>query len=242
MNKEREKKILEIAIKEKSVMVKDLARRLYISEPSIRRDLSSLEKQRLLRRTHGGAVIDETAPSEIKIPFLIRELEKSDEKIKIARMATDLVTDDSVIFLDASTSAYSMIPFLIEKRNLIVITNGIKALTALSERNITCIGTGGSVINSGLAFYGEDALKTIEKYNADFCFFSCRGLSETGMLTDISQHENTVRYKMIEHSKNSYLLCTSDKFNKTYYHNLCSADDISGIIKAEKTKYENCMT
>lgn len=171
MNKEREKKILEIAIKEKSVMVKDLARRLYISEPSIRRDLSSLEKQRLLRRTHGGAVIYETALSEIKIPFLIRELEKSDEKIKIARMATDLVNDDSVIFLDASTSAYSMIPFLKEKRNLIVITNGIKAITALSERNITCIGTGGSVINSDLAFYGEDALKIIEKYNADFCFF-----------------------------------------------------------------------
>ncbi len=234
MNKEREKKILEIALKEKNVTVKDLAHRLYSSEPSIRRDLCSLEKQRFLRRTHGGAVIDETALSEIKIPFLLRELEKSDEKIKIARMATDIVTDDSVIFLDASTSAYSMIPFLTEKRNLIVITNGIKALTALSERNITCIGTGGSVINSGLAFYGEDALKTIEKYNADFCFFSCRGISENGMLTDISQHENTVRLKMIEHSKSSYLLCTSDKFNKTCYHNLCSADYISGIIKVEE--------
>ena len=51
MNKEREKSILEIAIKEKSVTVKDLARRLYSSEPSIRRDLCSLEKQGLLRRT-----------------------------------------------------------------------------------------------------------------------------------------------------------------------------------------------
>ena len=101
MNKEREKRILEIAIKEKSVTVKDLAQRLYSSEPSIRRDLCSLEKQRLLRRTHGGAVLNENALNEIKIPFLIRELEKSDEKIKIARMAAELITDESVIFLDS---------------------------------------------------------------------------------------------------------------------------------------------
>ena len=234
MNKEREKRILEIAIKEKSVTVKDLAQRLYSSEPSIRRDLCSLEKQRLLRRTHGGAVLNENALNEIKIPFLIRELEKSDEKIKIARIAADLITDGSVIFLDASTSAYSMIPFLTEKNNLIVITNGIKALTALSENNINCIGTGGEVINSCLAFVGEETHRTIEHYNADFCFFSCRGLSEDGKLTDISQPENSVRLEMIKHSKKSYLLCTSDKLNKVYYHNLCSADDISGIIKAEE--------
>ena len=101
MNKDREKAILEIAIKEKRVTVKNLAQRLYASEPSIRRDLSSLETQRLLKRTHGGAVLDENALSEIKIPFLIRELEKSDEKVKIARKAAELVADNSVLFLDA---------------------------------------------------------------------------------------------------------------------------------------------
>lgn len=126
-----------------------------------------------------------------------------------------------------------MIPFLAEKRNLIVITNGIKTLTALSENNISCIGTGGEVINSCLAFVGEEAHRTIERYNADFCFFACRGISEDGRLTDISQPENSVRAKMLEHSKQAYMLCTSDKMNKLYYHNLCSADDISGIIKAE---------
>lgn len=93
MNKEREKSILEIAIKEKTITVKNLAQRLYASEPSIRRDLCSLEKQKLLKRTHGGAVLDENALSEIKIPFLIRELEKNDEKIKIARKAADLIPD-----------------------------------------------------------------------------------------------------------------------------------------------------
>ena len=81
MNREREKSILEIAVKEKTVTVKDLAHRLYASEPSIRRDLCSLEKQKLLRRTHGGAVLDESALSDTMIPFLIRELEKAMKRL-----------------------------------------------------------------------------------------------------------------------------------------------------------------
>lgn len=232
MNQERVKSILEILIEKKKVTVKDLSLRLFASESSIRRDLCSLEQQGLIKRTHGGAVLDENALSEIKIPFLIRELEKSDEKIVIARKAAELIPDHSVLFLDASTSAYSMIPFLTEKRDLLVITNGLKALTKLSENHIRCIGTGGDVIHSCLAFAGEDAYKTIERYNADFCFFSCRGLSADGMLTDISQAEDIVRQKMIEHSKASYMLCTSDKQNKIYYHNLCSREQISGILTA----------
>lgn len=236
MNKEREKAILEIAIKEKTVTVKDLAKRLYASEPSIRRDLSNLEKQHLLKRTHGGGVLDECGLSDIKIPFLIRELEKTDEKIAIARKAVELVNNGNVIFLDASTSAYNMIPFLREKKNIIVITNGVKALSKLSEYNITCIGTGGNVVNSCLAFVGIDAARTIERYNADLCFFSCRGLSDDGKLTDISEAENAVRQKMIEHSNRSYLLCSSNKISKVFFNTLCTADSISGVIKAENIK------
>ena len=216
MNREREKSIMEIAVKEKTVTVKDLAHRLYASEPSIRRDLCSLEKQKLVRRTHGGAVLDESALSDTMIPFLIRELEKSDEKIVIARKAASLVPDESVVFLDASTSAYRMIPFLSEKRNLLVITNGIKALMKLSESHINCIGTGGEVVHSCLAFVGENAHALIERYNADF-----------------SQPEDAVRQKMITHAKRSYMLCTSDKFDQTYYHTLCTTADITGVIQAE---------
>ncbi|NMB42328.1 MAG: DeoR/GlpR transcriptional regulator, partial [Firmicutes bacterium] len=164
MKTEREKAILEIAIREKQVNVKKLAKELYASESSIRRDLNRLEKQNLLKRIHGGAILDENAISSIKIPFLIRELEKSDEKTQIAKKAALLIRDGNVVFLDASTSAYNIIPYLANKKNLIVITNGLKALAKLAEYNINCIGTGGSVMNSCLAFVGEATYKVIESY------------------------------------------------------------------------------
>ena len=230
MSKERDKEILEILVARKQATVKELARSLFVSEPSIRRDLAHLEKQNLIKRVHGGAVIEETALSKNKIPFAIRELEQSNAKVIIAQKAIELVHDNDVIFLDASTSAYQLIPFLQSKRNITVITNGVRALEKLAEYDINTISTGGSLVASCMALVGEDAYRTIESINADIAIFSCRGLSSEGYLTDIAPAENHVRQKMIRNSKRSYLLCTSDKFGKKYFHNLCHSRELDGII------------
>ena len=230
MSAEREKQILEILLKEKEIGVGELARILFVSEPSVRRDLKSLERQNLIKRTHGGALLDESALSKNKIPFLIREYEQSGAKAVIAKKAIELIRDGDVIFLDAATSCYYLIPFLAAKRNLTVITNGVKALVALAEYGINTVSTGGTLLGSCMALVGEEAHKTVETYNADIAFFSCRGVSEEGYLTDISPEENCVRQKMIRHATRSYLLCASEKLGKRYFHNLCHKDDITGII------------
>ncbi len=230
MNSERERLILEKILAEKRVSVKALAKALYISEPSIRRDLASLEAQNLIKRIHGGAMLEENALSFTKIPFAIRELEQHDAKVIMAQRAIELVRDNDVIFLDASSSAFNLISLLPLRKNITVITGGIKALCRLAEMNINTISTGGRLINSCLSLVGDDAYKIIEGYNADIAFFSCRGLSFDGKLTDISEPENNIRKKMIQNSKKSYLLCASDKIGKVYYHNLCHVNDISGVI------------
>jgi len=230
MNIDREKQILEILLKEKRATVQQLAASLYISEPSVRRDLASLEKQNLIKRVHGGAVIEETALSKNKIPFLIREYEQSSAKVQIAQKAISLVNDNDVVFLDASTSCYYLIPFLATKRNLTVITNGVKALSKLAEYDITTFSTGGALVNSCLVLVGEEACSTVESFHADVAFFSCRGVSDDGYLTDIAREENIVRKRLIQNAKRSYLLCATEKFGKTYYHNLCHKDAITGII------------
>ena len=230
MSKDREKQILEILLKQKNVTVKELSELLFISEPSVRRDLASLEKQNLIKRVHGGAVIEETMLSKNKIPFLIREYEESSAKMLIAQKAIDLICDNDVVFLDASTSCYYLIPFLASKRNITVVTNGVKALTKLAEYDINTISTGGALVNSCLALVGEEAYKTIETFNADVALFSCRGLSDDGYLTDIAPEENNIRKHMIKNSEKSYLLCTQEKIGKKYFHNLCHRDELDGVI------------
>lgn len=230
MNSEREQRILEILLQEKQVTVKDLSKRLFTSEPSIRRDLVTLENQHLLRRVYGGAILEENDVTKRRIPFQIREMDQQQEKIRIAKKAAALVGDNAFLFLDSSSSAYNMIPFLTGKKNLTVITNGLKTQIKLSENNIRTISTGGMILNGSYALCGDESYKTIERYNADFFFFSCRGLSDDGELTDISEPEDYVRLKMIAHSASSYLLCNSNKISTKYAHHLCHASELSGII------------
>lgn len=230
MSNERDKAILELLLNEKEVTVKQLASHLFISEPSVRRDLARLEKQRLIKRTHGGAMIEKNALSKSKIAFAIRELEQSNAKVVIAQKAIEFVNDNDVIFMDASTSAYNVIPFLSTKKNITVVTNGVRALEKLAEYDINTISTGGTLIGSRKVLVGDEAYRTIESINADIAFFSCRGLSDDGYLTDIAPDENHVRLKMIKNSKHAYLLCTSDKFGKQYFHNLCHLDMIDGVL------------
>ena len=138
--------------------------------------------------------------------------------------------DNDVIFLDGSSSAYNLIPFLAGKKNLTVITNGIKALLRLGEYKIKTVSTGGDMISSCFVLVGADAVRSVEAINADAVFFSCRGLSYDGYLSDISKSENIVRQKMIAQSEHAYLLCASEKFGHKYFHNLCHISEIDKVI------------
>ena len=69
MSKDREKEILKIMLVKKRVTVNELAKVLFTSESSVRRDLANLEKQQLIKRIHGGAVIEENSFSAMKIPL-----------------------------------------------------------------------------------------------------------------------------------------------------------------------------
>lgn len=230
MSKEREKEILRLLLARKKITVNELSNLLFTSESSIRRDLARLENQQLVKRIHGGAIIEENSISTLKIPFVMRELEQSDAKIKIAKQVIEYINDYDVIFLDASSSAYSLVPFLAVKNHLTVITSGTKTLVKLGEYGIKAISTGGELLPSCQSLVGEEAYRTIESFNANSVFFSCRGLSDDGFLTDISDSENNVRREMIAHSKNAYLMCASNKLGQKYFHNLCTVKDISKVI------------
>lgn len=230
MSKERRKQIIEILLERKQISTKELERLLFVSGSTVRRELVELEKQNLIKRIHGGIKLDESPIAKSKIPFFVREYEQSDAKRVIAGKAIHLVKDNDVVFLDASTTSMQLIPCLASKTNILVVTSGVKALLKLAEFGISAISTGGNLMESCLSLVGVEACRVVDSINADVCFFSCRGVSEDGYLTDISPEEDFVRQRMIKNSKKSYLLCASEKFGNSYYHKICHKDDITDII------------
>lgn len=226
---ERENKILEALYEVKNMSVEELSKRLFISMPTVRRDLIKLESKGFIIRTRGGAILKNNSP-DTKIPLFMRENEQSEAKRIIAKKAVGFISDGDTIMLDASTTASSVIPYLADFHDILVITSGAKASVMLGEMGIKNICTGGEMVTKSFSYVGTEAEHTVLNYNADILFFSCRSLSSEGFLSDNSIEENSVRRAMMSRAKKKILLLDSTKYGKTSLNNLCHISEVDEFI------------
>ncbi|MGI9605635.1 MAG: DeoR family transcriptional regulator, partial [Acidimicrobiales bacterium] len=88
---ERQRQIVTLTLQSGRVEVAELAERFGVTTETIRRDLSDLQKQRVLRRVHGGAIPWETVGFE---PLLSVRADLHDpEKQRMARVAVGELPD-----------------------------------------------------------------------------------------------------------------------------------------------------
>lgn len=227
-NLERQEQILQILEKSKSISVTKLAQLLYVSQPTVRRDLSILEQHGKVQRTHGGVVLRKVSDAEI--PLMFREDQNNTSKKIIAEKAAKLIRNGDVIFLDASSTVSYLIPHLEKFQDIIVVTNSPKTSIRLGEKGIKNYCTGGLLLMHSIAYVGSETEKFIENINADLFFFSSRGYTENGMITDSSEREATVKKVMLKNAERSYYLCDSSKKGKKYAFNICAVKEIAGMI------------
>lgn len=216
-------------LSQKPHSVKELSEKLFISEPTVRRDVIHLQDKNLVTRKNGIVTLKTTSPDQ-RIPLYIRHFEENQSKQIIAVKASSYIKDGYVIMLDASTTAFHLLFHLTQFKNILVITNGAKTALEAASMGIKTICTGGEMTLESFSYVGPDAENTLSKYNADVAFFSCRGVSDDGIVSDNSILENSMRKIMIKNSKKSYLLCDSSKFGKIYLSTLCHSDEIEKII------------
>ena len=211
------------------ISVRELAEKLHFSEPTIRRDLTELEKRGILTKHYGGAVLHAGA-ADREIPFVLRENEMSRTKAKMGLLAMQYISDGMVIMLDGSTSAYHLVPYLSKYKDIIVITSGAKTAVALAELQIPVFSTGGKMRTNSFSYIGKEAEDAVSRYNADILFFSCHGLSGGGMMSDPSVEECHLRQVMMEKSRKKFLLCDSSKFDKVYFYDMGDVSRLDGVI------------
>lgn len=227
-NLERQEQILAILEDKKSISVTALAKLLYVSQPTVRRDLDNLCRQGKVQRTHGGVVLRKVSDTEI--PLMYREDQNNGAKKVIAEKAVKHIRDGDVIFLDASSTVSYLIPHLKKFRDLLVVTNSPKTSIRLGECGIKNYCTGGQLLMHSIAYVGAEAEKFISGINADIFFFSSRGYTEDGRITDSSESEATVKKAMLQNAEKSYYLCDSSKRGKKYAFNVCTTKDLAGIL------------
>ncbi len=111
---ERRQQILDLIKKRKSITVAHLSKTFYVSEATIRRDLNKLEKENLIKRSYGGAVLVDGLNAEI--PLSVRVSEQKSAKDIIGKLASQLVKDGDIIIVDSSSTTLKMIPYLASKQ------------------------------------------------------------------------------------------------------------------------------
>ena len=228
---ERHEQIVQLLRDGRMVSVNELSKRLFVSEATVRRDLTAMEKRGILRRVYGGAVL---LGANRDVPLLMRETEDMEAKQRIGRLAASMVQENDVILLDASSTVYSMIPFLRDFKNVVAVTSGLKTAMALGERHIKTFLTGGLMIDNSFSMIGGHAESLIRSLNADILFFSCRGVARNGGLTDSSVEEAQLRRLMFAHAKRKIFMAAGNKLGRDYFYVLGHIGDMDDVICDQK--------
>ncbi|MBQ7768839.1 MAG: DeoR/GlpR transcriptional regulator [Oscillospiraceae bacterium] len=236
LKEERYDKILALLEEEQYISANALSRQLFVSLPTIRRDLAELQRRGQIVRSHGGA--KKVQGEHTVAPLNFRRTVNALSKRALCRAAAELVADNDIIFIDSSTTTLQMADFLGEKKGITVITNGITLATLLAKRGIKTYCTGGEIFENSLAHFGSFAEDFIRRFNIDTLFFSCHGVNAQGMLNDPSLPETQIRKVAIEQSKKTVFLCDETKFSLSTPYNLVSLDTLDCIITDTQNVYE----
>ncbi|WP_203229689.1 DeoR/GlpR family DNA-binding transcription regulator [Filibacter tadaridae] len=227
---ERRKLILDKLTDQKRVTIKDLSKVIDVSAATLRTDLSKMEEEGLLKRTHGGAMLANQTDSETS--FFIREQKNRCEKAAIAQKALQLLSNGQCIMLDASSTALELARLLKETPlRLTVVTSGINtALELNSHPNITVILLGGIVKKGSESLEGTLGINILNQIHIDIMFTSANGFSIESGLTDFSMYEVELKKSMVQASKKIVALLDQTKMNKISIASFATTDQIDMII------------
>ncbi|RIW33247.1 DeoR/GlpR transcriptional regulator [Bacillus salacetis] len=216
-SEERRKRILEILEKKGRVFVKEMAEHFDVSIDSIRRDLSIMEGEQLLKRTHGGAIplpAVRTAPKNNEERFG----ESLPCQKQIAEKAAAYINPDQTVFIGGTSIHFAMLPYIPMDFSFTVVTNSIEIAYQLRKfENIHTYVIGGKMKASG-NITDPLAAQFAERFHYDLCFAAGGGLTTRGLSTAAPEtalfhekvYDNSRRIiTLIEHTKVGVELFTS---------------------------------
>ena len=225
---ERKSKILDSLNKYGKVKVCDLSQRYEVSEVTIRRDLQELEEDELIKRVHGGAILNLNTKFE---PTFSEKIDKFyDEKESVGKIAALMIVDGDTIAIDAGTTTLSIAKYITAK-DITVLTNSVDIAYELSKkRDVEVIVTGGTLRWETRAMVGPVADNTLKNFRVDKAFMGSNGVCIINGLTTPNIIEANTKREMIKIAKQTILLCDHTKFGTVYFAKIVDLDSVDIII------------
>jgi DeoR/GlpR family transcriptional regulator of sugar metabolism len=226
---ERMRRVLELLETRDVVTVADLARAFDVSEVTVRNDLGILARQGLVARIRGGARALQRGQSEVAFDVRLRVEEEA--KRAIARAAAAMVGDGEAVALDSSTTAFYIALELREKRELVVVTNGLRIASALADApGVSVIVPGGVLRFAAMSLVGDFASSVLRSTQIGRGFFGARGISFDRGLMDLNPEEVRIKREMADACERVIGVFDHTKWRRTALFTFVPTERIDAIV------------
>ncbi len=224
---QRKENILNQVFQSGQVMVKSLASELSVSEATIRRDLRTLADEKKIELVYGGATLIRNSD----FSFRSKQMRNIEGKRVIGRLASEIVSDADLIFIDSGTTGFEMSPFLKMKRELSIIVNSSRLTLELADKpDFNVISLGGRYRPDRMDCVGPLATATLENLRGYIAFIGADGLSiEFGITA--SDIESAHLYGLaVKNARETILLVDHSKFLSPSLFRIVDWEGISRVI------------
>ena len=223
---ERQNEILRILKENKTAGVNELAKDLFVSEATIRRDLTEMKSMGLIERSHGGAILPENA-EEISIFFRMEK--NANEKERAATKAIPYIPPFKSVFIDSSSTALALAE-RIDLNFKTVVTNSLPTASQLSKKpNINLILLGGTVHFNTNSATGSWTARQMEDFAFDLVISSCAAVigNET---FERSLDQKEIKRAAFKRCQKKILLIDHTKFSAHGTYRLSALSDYDLVV------------
>jgi DeoR family transcriptional regulator of aga operon len=230
--KHRLNQILTVIAARGSVAVPELADEFGISLATVRRDLESLERQRLVSRTRGGAT---THAAFHDLPLSFKTAQDLTEKRRIAHRALEFLDGARVIGLTGGTTTTEFAGLLQDREGLTVVTNALNVATdLLSNPRMRVLAAGGEVRSSSQEAVGPSAEAFLSEYNLDVAFVGVDGVDARAGCTNFDPVGARVNTVLLERAQRTVVLADASKVGRIALARVCSMARVDVLITDDR--------
>lgn len=226
---ERRRWLVDQARSSGRIEVTEVAQALTVAKETVRRDLSVLESEGLLRRVHGGAVPIERAGFEGALT--LRSGRRQAEKERISRAALGLLGSAEVIYIDEGSTTQGFAEQLHPHRELTVVTNALPIAMTIAQRpRVTVIMVGGRIRSRTLATTDPWATRMLDDFVFDACFIGANGVTPDRGLSCPHPGVGAVKARAVGASRRRVLLADSGKVGVDSSYRFARTGDLDQVV------------
>jgi DeoR/GlpR family transcriptional regulator of sugar metabolism len=233
--------VIDLLRRREAVTVEDLASRLGVSLSTVRRDLHQLEREGVVQRVHGGAVLARgpAGPDAPELPPADREVQRREDKQAIAKAAVELIEPGSTLLVTGGTTTAALVPLLVTIPDLTVVTNSLDVAHRLSGSDLDVVVLGGWLRRPELSLLGHLVGVSVQEVHVDHAIMGVYGIDPRSGALGASAYECETDRTLARCAERLTILADASKFARRSPHRIAPVERINELVTSSDARTDD---